>query len=59
MKLEKVNRKVSSSGTMKTTAFQINATAHMFRILSDGLYSDKVRAVIREVSCNAYDSHPY
>lgn len=38
-------------------AFTIAATGKAFRILSDGLYSDKITAVIRELSCNAYDSH--
>lgn len=38
-------------------AFTIAATGKAFRILSDGLYSDKIRAVVRELSCNARDSH--
>jgi hypothetical protein len=29
----------------------------MFKILSDSLYSDKIQAVVRELSTNAYDSH--
>ncbi len=41
----------------KGDAFTIAATGKAFRILSDGLYSDKIRAVIRELSCNARDSH--
>lgn len=39
------------------TSFSIKASAKAFKILSDGLYSDKIRAVIRELSCNALDSH--
>jgi sensor histidine kinase regulating citrate/malate metabolism len=39
------------------TGFTIAANASMFRILSDGLYSNKIKAVIREVSCNAYDAN--
>lgn len=39
------------------TSFSIKASAKAFKILSDGLYSDKVKAVIRELSCNALDSH--
>lgn len=38
-------------------AFTIAATGKAFKILSDGLYSDKITAIIRELSCNAYDSH--
>lgn len=37
--------------------FTIQANAKMFRILSSGLYSNKERAIIREVSCNAYDAN--
>ena len=39
------------------TNFSIKASAKAFKILSDGLYSDKIRAVVRELSCNALDSH--
>ncbi len=39
------------------TAFTIKATGKAFKILSDGLYTDKVLAIIRELSCNAYDAH--
>lgn len=37
--------------------FTITANGRAFKILSDGLYSDKIRAIIRELSCNARDSH--
>lgn len=46
---------LSNVGTV--SSFTIKATAKSFRILSDGLYANKVRAIIRELSCNAYDSH--
>lgn len=49
---------IVDSGTNESNgAFTIAATGKAFRILSDGLYSDKIAAVIRELSCNAYDSH--
>ncbi|MDB4311841.1 hypothetical protein N9937_00285 [bacterium] len=38
-------------------AFTIKASGKAFRILSDGIYSNKPKAVIRELSCNALDSH--
>lgn len=44
-------------GVRAESQFQIKATGKAFRILSDGLYSDKIRAIIRELSCNAYDAH--
>lgn len=37
--------------------FSIKASAKAFSILSSGLYSNKILAIIRELSCNAYDSH--
>lgn len=36
---------------------EIKATAKSFKILSSGLYSDKIRAVIRELATNARDGH--
>lgn len=48
---------IQRSGVGSEHTFQIKATGKAFRILSDGLYSDKIRAVIRELSCNAYDAH--
>jgi hypothetical protein len=38
-------------------AFNIKSTAKAFKILSSNLYTDKVKAIVRELSCNAYDSH--
>lgn len=37
--------------------FRIRNSAKAFNILSSGLYANKVRAIIRELSCNAIDSH--
>ena len=37
--------------------FSIVASAHSFQILSSGLYKNKVEAIVRELSTNAYDSH--
>lgn len=45
------------SGGQGTTNFGMDVNAHMFRILSDGLYSDKISAVLREIACNGYDAH--
>jgi hypothetical protein len=38
-------------------AFQIAASKEAFSILSSGLYNNKIQAIIRELSCNAYDAH--
>lgn len=37
--------------------FRIRNSAKAFSILSSGLYANKIRAVVRELSCNACDSH--
>ena len=37
--------------------FRIRNSAKAFSILSSGLYANKIRAVVRELSCNAVDSH--
>ncbi len=37
--------------------FTVKASSRAFQILSSGLYSDKILAVVRELSCNAYDAH--
>lgn len=45
------------SGVGATHAFTIKATAKSFHILSSSLYSNKIRAIQRELSTNALDSH--
>jgi len=57
MKLADKTIEIHSSGVESHNRFTIQQSAKMFRILSDSLYSDKIMAVIRELSTNAYDSH--
>jgi hypothetical protein len=45
-----------AAAALETVDFEIESTAHAFRTLVDGLYTDKVSAVIREISTNAYDA---
>lgn len=45
------------SGATADGEFKIRSSAKAFAILSSGLYSDKFRAIVRELGCNAYDSH--
>lgn len=57
MKLHANTHTVEKSGQFEENAFSIEASAKAFMILSDGLYSNKILAVVRELSTNAYDSH--
>jgi hypothetical protein len=42
---------------MSDLSFRIEASSKAFEILASNLYSDKISAVIRELSCNAADAH--
>lgn len=58
MKIQNAEKTVfDSSGMGDTNLFKIRSSSHAFKILSSGLYSDKVGAVLREIGCNAYDAH--
>lgn len=57
MKLDVSVNEVILSNVGTTGEFKIRNSAKAFKILSDGLYSNKIRAIIRELSCNALDSH--
>lgn len=52
-----VENKAVLSNVGSINQFSIKSTAKSFSILSSGLYSNKIRAVVRELSCNAIDSH--
>lgn len=57
MKLDVAVNEVVLSNVGTTGEFKIRNSAKAFKILSDGLYSNKIRAIVRELSCNALDSH--
>lgn len=57
MKIAASDSVVERSGIDNETSFSIKASGKAFKILSDGLYSNKIGAIVRELSCNAYDSH--
>jgi phage pi2 protein 07 len=44
-------------GKKKVESFKIDESAEFFHVLSNALYSDKPKAVAREILCNAWDSH--
>ncbi len=47
----------SSSGITESKQFSIRTNAHAFKMLSSGLYSNKIGAVLREIATNATDAH--
>lgn len=57
MKLQSTVGEVIVANTGAVSNFKINASAKSFSILSNSLYQNKIRAIIRELSCNALDSH--
>ena len=52
---EKKNTAVG--GEFKTSGFRIEASSKAFQLLSSNIYKYKVRAVIRELTCNALDAN--
>lgn len=46
-----------TNGVGTTESFTIKASASAFKVLSDGLYSNKIEAIVRELCANAVDSH--
>lgn len=58
MKLAQEVGTVSIAGAVSAPSrFNITASKEAFKILSSGLYNNKILAIIRELSCNAYDAH--
>ena len=59
MKLVESNRFVTNNVVFKTHSFGIKSEnlSHIVHILRDQLYSDKILAVIRETSTNAFDAN--
>lgn len=48
---------IDDQATNTDKKFGIDITSKAFNLLSNGIYSDKITAVIRELACNAVDSH--
>ncbi|MFW6225655.1 MAG: hypothetical protein ACOC3V_01685 [bacterium] len=46
-----------TSTNLEGSTFKMEANSKAFKVLSDTLYSNKIRAFIREIACNAYDIH--
>lgn len=57
MILEQEKQDVAVHGNFKTSEFKTGDSAFIVDLLADKVYSHKERAVIREIACNAHDSH--
>lgn len=57
MKIHQEQIDIERVGVQTENSFTIKTSAAAFDILSSGLYTDPISAIIRELSCNAYDSH--
>lgn len=57
MKLETPKQDVSIQGDFKTSTYSVGDVSFIVDMFADKVYTYKERAVIRELSCNAYDSH--
>lgn len=57
MLLTEGKRDENNLGSMPTAEFKIAVNSHSFNVLFKKLYSDPVLAVMRELVCNAADSH--
>lgn len=57
MIVPETEKTIISSGISGAQEYKILANSKMMNILSNNIYSNKVRAVMRELSTNAYDSH--
>lgn len=57
MKIHEEVQSVKVVGGGEASAFKISNNVVAFKILSDRLYTNKIRAIIRELSCNACDAH--
>lgn len=57
MKIQQNTSAVETSGLNNVQDFKIAVNGKAFRILLDGIYPNKIKAVIRELCTNAFDAH--
>lgn len=57
MKIETAPQDVTVHGNFQTSDFSIGDIAFIVDMFADKVYTYKERAVIRELACNAHDSH--
>lgn len=57
MQLAQVKHNNVTTNAARQQSFSVAQTAEMFSLLSANVYTDPVKAVIREIICNAMDAH--
>ena len=57
MKLAQAPQDVAVQGNFETSDFNVGDIAFIVDMFADKVYTNKVRAVLRELSCNAHDAH--
>jgi hypothetical protein len=57
MKIAERQHSVKIDGDVSVNEFGFIFNGKMVKLLSDNLYNDKIAAIVRELSTNAYDSH--
>ena len=57
MKLDTATQDVAVHGNFETSDFAVGDVAFIVDMFADKVYTHKERAIIRELSCNAHDSH--
>jgi hypothetical protein len=50
-------REIKGSGVKEVIKFSVQVNNKAFNLLSSGMYSNQIKAIVRELSTNAYDSH--
>lgn len=57
MKIETENEVIYGNSKTQKKAFSIASSSKAFKILSSNIYKNKIRAIVRELSCNCLDAH--
>lgn len=57
MKIATETVEIERSSNYVESTFRIKSTSKAFDILSSRLYTKPIEAIVRELSCNAYDAH--
>ena len=57
MKFSAATKNITSSGMPINVGFSIDMNGKAFNVLSDGMYSDIISSIVRELSSNCFDAH--